>query len=119
MRYSLPAGGKSVRPALCIAACELVGGEEASAMPATCAVEMIHTMPLIHDDLPCMDNDDLRKANPQTTKSTTRTWRSWRRDALLAFAVAFEHVANATRGVSPVWIRGRRDFDDFSTMRWR
>jgi geranylgeranyl diphosphate synthase type II len=61
MRYSLLAGGKRVRPALCIAACELVGGSEAMAMPAACAMEMVHTMSLIHDDLPCMDNDDLRR----------------------------------------------------------
>ncbi|CAN1124815.1 Geranylgeranyl pyrophosphate synthase, chloroplastic [Linum perenne] len=62
MRYSLLAGGKRVRPLLCLAACELVGGTEPMAMPAACAVEMIHTMSLIHDDLPCMDNDDLRRA---------------------------------------------------------
>ncbi|CAN0911975.1 Geranylgeranyl pyrophosphate synthase, chloroplastic [Linum grandiflorum] len=52
MRYSLLAGGKRVRPVLCLAACELVGGTEPMAMPAACAVEMIHTMSLIHDDLP-------------------------------------------------------------------
>jgi len=68
MRYSLLAGGKRVRPALCIAACELVGGSEDMAMPAACAMEMVHTMSLIHDDLPCMDNDDLRRGKPTNHK---------------------------------------------------
>jgi geranylgeranyl diphosphate synthase type II len=68
MRYSLLAGGKRVRPALCLAACELVGGDQETAMPAACAVEMIHTMSLIHDDLPCMDNDDLRRGQPTNHK---------------------------------------------------
>lgn len=60
MRYSLLAGGKRVRPALCLAACELVGGTIEAAMPTACSLEMIHTMSLIHDDLPSMDNDDFR-----------------------------------------------------------
>ncbi|KAI8016903.1 hypothetical protein LOK49_LG04G01523 [Camellia lanceoleosa] len=67
MRYSLLAGGKRVRPILCLASCELVGGDESLAVPIACAVEMIHTMSLIHDDLPCMDNDDLRRASPPAT----------------------------------------------------
>lgn len=68
MRYSLLAGGKRVRPTLCIAACELVGGSEETAMPVACALEMVHTMSLIHDDLPCMDNDDLRRGKPTNHK---------------------------------------------------
>ncbi|KAL0360726.1 UNVERIFIED_CONTAM: Geranylgeranyl pyrophosphate synthase, chloroplastic [Sesamum radiatum] len=68
MRYSLLAGGKRVRPMLCIAACEVVGGHQSAAVPAACAVEMIHTMSLIHDDLPCMDNDDLRRGKPTNHK---------------------------------------------------
>lgn len=68
MRYSLLAGGKRVRPMLCIAACEVVGGHQSAAIPAACAVEMIHTMSLIHDDLPCMDNDDLRRGKPTNHK---------------------------------------------------
>lgn len=61
VRYSLLAGGKRVRPLLCIAACEVVGGDEATAMSSAFAVEMIHTSSLIHDDIPCMDNADLRR----------------------------------------------------------
>ncbi|GJX92712.1 geranylgeranyl pyrophosphate synthase 7, chloroplastic-like protein [Tanacetum coccineum] len=64
MRYSLLGGGKRVRPVLCLASCELVGGLESSAMAMASAVEMVHTMSLIHDDLPCMDNDDLRRGKP-------------------------------------------------------
>ncbi len=61
MRYSLFAGGKRLRPALCLAAAAACGGKEARAMPLACAVECIHTYSLIHDDLPAMDNDDYRR----------------------------------------------------------
>ncbi|CAN8229111.1 unnamed protein product [Cochlearia groenlandica] len=94
MRYSLLAGGKRVRPVLCIAACELVGGNESIAMPAACAVEMIHTMSLIHDDLPCMDNDDLRRGKPTNHKVFGEDVAVLAGDTLLSFA--FEHLASAT-----------------------
>lgn len=94
MRYSLLAGGKRVRPVLCIAASELVGGDESAAMPAACAVEMIHTMSLIHDDLPCMDNDDLRRGKPTNHKVFGENVAVLAGDALLA--LAFEHIAVAT-----------------------
>jgi len=68
MRYSLLAGGKRVRPALCLAACAMVGGDPAAAMPTACAMEMVHTMSLIHDDLPAMDNDDFRRGRPTNHK---------------------------------------------------
>jgi len=64
MDYSLMAGGKRIRPVLCIAACEMFGGTQDVAMPTAVALEMIHTMSLIHDDLPSMDNDDLRRGKP-------------------------------------------------------
>ncbi|CAN0911973.1 Geranylgeranyl pyrophosphate synthase, chloroplastic [Linum grandiflorum] len=102
MRYSLLAGGKRVRPVLCLAACELVGGTEPMAMPAACAVEMIHTMSLIHDDLPCMDNDDLRRGKPTNHIVYGESVAVLAGDALLAFA--FEHVAVATVNVSPARI---------------
>ncbi|CAI9758386.1 unnamed protein product [Fraxinus pennsylvanica] len=98
MRYSLLAGGKRVRPMLCIAACELVGGEVSTAMPSACAVEMIHTMSLIHDDLPCMDNDDLRRGKPTNHKVFGENVAVLAGDALLS--LAFEHMATATKGVS-------------------
>ncbi|KAK8587053.1 hypothetical protein V6N13_086060 [Hibiscus sabdariffa] len=99
MRYSLLAGGKRVRPVLCLAACELVGGQESMAMPAACAVEMVHTMSLIHDDLPCMDNDDLRRGKPTSHKVFGEEIAVLAGDALLSFA--FEHVAVSTVGVTP------------------
>ena len=64
MRYSLLAGGKRLRPILCLAACELTGESSENALPTAVAIEMIHTMSLIHDDLPAMDNDDLRRGRP-------------------------------------------------------
>ena len=64
MRYSLFAGGKRLRPILCLAAAQAVGGKIEAAMPAACALEMIHTYSLIHDDLPAMDDDDLRRGKP-------------------------------------------------------
>ena len=64
MTYSLMAGGKRIRPILCLAAAEAVGGKEADALPAACALEMIHTYSLIHDDLPSIDDDTLRRGKP-------------------------------------------------------
>jgi geranylgeranyl diphosphate synthase, type II len=68
VRYSLFAGGKRIRPALVLAAGEAVGGASPDLMPLACAVEMIHTYSLIHDDLPAMDNDDLRRGKPTSHK---------------------------------------------------
>jgi len=68
MRYSVFAGGKRVRPILLLAACDAVGGDINLAMPAACAMEMIHTYSLIHDDLPAMDDDDFRRGNPTNHK---------------------------------------------------
>ena len=68
MNYSLQAGGKRVRPVLLLAACEMAGGSAEAAIPFACALEMIHTYSLIHDDLPAMDNDDLRRGKPTNHK---------------------------------------------------
>ena len=64
MRYSVLGGGKRLRPLLALAACEAVGGDPATAMRAACAVELIHAYSLVHDDMPCMDNDCLRRGKP-------------------------------------------------------
>ena len=64
MRYSLLAGGKRIRPLLVLEFCRIAGGNVEKALPVACAVEMLHTYSLIHDDLPCMDNDDLRRGKP-------------------------------------------------------
>lgn len=68
IRYSLLAGGKRIRPILCMAAAEAIGGDAEAALPAACALEMIHTYSLIHDDLPAMDNDDYRRGRPTSHK---------------------------------------------------
>ncbi|KAI3679404.1 hypothetical protein L2E82_51313 [Cichorium intybus] len=105
MRYSLLAGGKRVRPILCIAACELVGGDDSTSMPAACVVEMIHTMSLIHDDLPCMDNDDFRRGKPTNHKVYGEDVAVLAGDSLLAFA--FQHIASATVGALPARVLAR------------
>lgn len=68
MTYSLTAGGKKLRPVLLLAACNFCGGDEKLALPYACAIEYIHTYSLIHDDLPAMDNDDLRRGSPTNHK---------------------------------------------------
>jgi len=95
MRYSLLAGGKRIRPALlleCYAACG--GKDAASAMPAALAIECIHTYSLIHDDLPCMDNDDLRRGNPTCHKQFDEATAVLAADALQT--LAFELLAGST-----------------------
>ncbi len=66
MRYALLDGGKRVRPCLLLAVCDMLGGTQATALPYACALEMIHCYSLVHDDLPAMDNDDLRRGKPST-----------------------------------------------------
>ena len=89
MRYSLMAGGKRVRPMLCFAATEMFGGSLDAAKPAAVALEMIHTMSLIHDDLPAMDNDDLR----------------WRPAPNLAMPIPTEPIPAAALGLGNFGIR--------------
>ncbi len=93
MRYSLFAGGKRLRPALALAAAELCGGLAEDALPAACAVECIHTYSLIHDDLPCMDDDDLRRGRPTSHKVFGEGIAVLTGDALLT--IAFEILAQA------------------------
>jgi geranylgeranyl diphosphate synthase type II len=97
MRYSLLAGGKRLRPILCLAACELAGGDPEMALPTAVAVEMIHTMSLIHDDLPAMDNDDLRRGRPTNHTVYGEAKAILAGDALLTRA--FEMVALRSPGV--------------------
>ena len=99
MRYSLLAGGKRLRPILTLAACELAGGDADLAMPTAVAMEMIHTMSLIHDDLPAMDNDDLRRGRPTNHKVYGEAKAILAGDALLTRA--FEMVALRSPGVPP------------------
>lgn len=94
IRYSLLAGGKRVRPILCLATCEMIGGTIEMSMPTACAVEMIHTMSLIHDDLPAMDNDDYRRGKLTNHKVYGEDIAILAGDGLLA--LAFEFVASQT-----------------------
>ncbi|MCP4850063.1 MAG: polyprenyl synthetase family protein [Verrucomicrobiaceae bacterium] len=86
MRYSVFAGGKRLRPILCLAAAEACGASDTLAMPAACAVEFVHTYSLIHDDLPCMDDDDLRRGNPTNHKVYGEAVAVLTGDALLSLA---------------------------------
>ena len=96
-RYSLFAGGKRIRPLLTLEFCRMLGGEDAAALPFACAVEMIHTYSLIHDDLPCMDNDDLRRGKPTNHKVFGESTALLAGDSLLTGA--FEAAAT-NRAVS-------------------
>jgi geranylgeranyl diphosphate synthase type II len=97
MRYSLLAGGKRLRPILCLASCELAGGTPDMAMPTACALEMVHTMSLIHDDLPAVDNDDYRRGKLTNHKVYGENIAILAGDGLLTYA--FEFVAANTKNV--------------------
>ena len=91
MAYSLLAPGKRLRPLLCLLACEAAGGDREQALPGACAVEMVHTYSLIHDDLPAMDDDDLRRGLPTCHKKFGEAMGILAGDALLT--LAFEVLA--------------------------
>ena len=93
MSYSLNAGGKRLRPALVLEFCRLCGGDEERALPAALSVELLHTYSLIHDDLPCMDNDDLRRGKPTNHKVFGECTATLAGDALQA--AAFQMVLDA------------------------
>lgn len=91
LRYSLEAGGKRLRPALVMDGCAAVGGSPDTVLPTACALECVHTYSLIHDDLPCMDDDDLRRGRPSCHKQFDEATALLAGDALLT--LAFELVA--------------------------
>jgi len=86
MRYSVLAGGKRLRPVMCLEACRIFGGNIEDAIPTACAIEMLHAQSLIHDDLPCMDNDDFRRGKPTNHKVFGEATAVLAGDALLTFA---------------------------------
>lgn len=105
MRYSLMAGGKRIRPVLCLAAAETVGGQNHDAIRAACAFEMIHTYSLIHDDLPAMDNDELRRGQPTCHVAFDEATAILAGDALLT--LAFEVLSSiefAEKNQAQKWI---------------
>jgi len=93
MRYSLLGGGKRIRPVLTLAACRFCGGEAERALPFACALEMLHTYSLIHDDLPCMDDDDFRRGRPTNHRVYGQATAVLAGDALLT--TAFECIAKS------------------------
>src|SRR4051812_17949218 len=95
MRYSLEAGGKRLRPVLVLAAAELFGTKDDAALPAAVALECVHTYSLIHDDLPCMDNDDLRRGRPTAHKQFDEATALLAGDALLTHAFGLLSTAYA------------------------
>ena len=86
MFYSVEGGGKRLRPCLVLAVCEMLGGDIEKALPIACGLEMIHTYSLIHDDLPCMDDDDLRRGRPSNHKVFGEAMAVLAGDGLLSFA---------------------------------
>jgi geranylgeranyl diphosphate synthase type II len=99
MRYALLAGGKRLRPLLCLAAAETVGGRAQDVMPAACALEMIHTYSLIHDDLPAMDDDELRRGQPTCHVAFDEATAILAGDALLT--LAFQILSTAAMDPPP------------------
>jgi geranylgeranyl diphosphate synthase type II len=104
LRYPLETGGKRVRPAICLAAAEAVGADPACAVPAAAALELVHTYSLVHDDLPCMDDDDLRRGRPTVHRAYDEATAVLVGDALLteAFAVLAAAPLPADRVVALV-----------------
>jgi geranylgeranyl pyrophosphate synthase len=103
MRYSLESGGKRLRPVLVVAAAELFGAAPDVALPAAVAVECVHTYSLIHDDLPCMDNDDLRRGRPTAHRAFDEATALLAGDALLTFAFAL--IARSYTGQPSLAVR--------------
>lgn len=93
MRYSLLAGGKRIRPILVLEFCRIAGGDVEAALPVACAIEMLHTYSLIHDDLPCMDNDDYRRGRLTNHKVYGEGMAVLAGDALLTDAFGFASTA--------------------------
>ena len=101
MRYSVFAGGKRIRPILCLAGTEAVGGDPEEVIPVACALECIHTYSLIHDDLPAMDNDDLRRGRPTSHKVYGEDLAILAGDALLTEAFTILAGAGSQPGIHP------------------
>jgi geranylgeranyl diphosphate synthase type II len=116
MRYSLFAGGKRLRPILALASAELCGGSTTDALPAACAVECIHTYSLIHDDLPCMDDDDLRRGRPTSHKVFGEGIAVLAGDALLT--IAFEIIASSRGSKRYTTSEMVRELADAAGSRW-
>ncbi|MCL2080753.1 MAG: polyprenyl synthetase family protein, partial [Oscillospiraceae bacterium] len=112
MRYSLLSGGKRIRPVITLAFCEMCGGRAEDALPAACAVELIHTYSLIHDDLPCMDDDNFRRGRPANHKVYGEAMALLAGDGLLSYATVLlsgrtSALADAVGGAAFDMVRGQ------------
>lgn len=112
MRYSVQNGGKRIRPMLTLEFCRVCGGDPQAALPFACAVEMIHTYSLIHDDLPCMDDDDLRRGKPSCHKQFGESYALLAGDGLLT--LAFETLTKATEVAPSDIVRAVRVLSDLA-----
>lgn len=99
MKYTVLLSGKRLRPVMCLETCKLLGGNIEDALPTACAIEMYHSMTLIHDDLPCMDNDDFRRGKPSNHKVFGEAVATLAGDALLTFAP--EIITKYSKNLSP------------------
>lgn len=113
-RHSLNAGGKRIRPALVMEFCRVCGGEPEDALPVACAIEMMHTFSLIHDDLPCMDDDDMRRGQPSCHKAFDEATALLAGDALamlpyqIIAQAAVKGVLNETAALKIITLLGER-----------
>ena len=112
MHYSLTAGGKRLRPVLVLAFCAACGGDVQAALPVACAVEMVHTYSLIHDDLPCMDNDDFRRGVPTSHKKFGEDTAVLTGDALLSESFRLVLKSIETGGFSKAHYAAAKLFAD-------
>ena len=116
MKYTVTLPGKRLRPVLCLEICRLFGGEIEDAIPTACAIEMLHAQTLIHDDLPCMDNDDFRRGKPSNHKVFGEAVATLAGDALLTYAP--EIIPKYSQNISPsAIIRVLNEYFRFSGAR--
>ena len=116
MKYTVLLPGKRLRPVMCLETCRMLGGEIEDAIPTACAIEMLHAQTLIHDDLPCMDNDDFRRGKPSNHKMFGEAIAVLAGDALLTFAP--QTIVKQSKNLSPsVLIRVLNEYFQFAGAR--
>ncbi len=116
MKYTVMLPGKRLRPVMCLETCRMLGGEIEDAIPTSCAIEMLHAQTLIHDDLPCMDNDDFRRGKPSNHKMFGEAIAVLAGDALLTYAP--QTIVKQSKNLSPsVLIRVLNEYFQFAGAR--
>lgn len=116
MKYTVMLPGKRLRPVMCLETCRMLGGEIEDAIPTACAIEMLHAQTLIHDDLPCMDNDDFRRGKPSNHKVFGEAIAVLSGDALLTYAPSV--ITKYSKNLPPsVLIRVLNEYFQFAGVR--